>query len=424
MSHTSGGNLQLRQIKTSDLSGGLAADQLVTTPSSAQTRGQTLLWDANGSAVAGTDYSADTGAANAYVMTLATPPAAYYVGMEIAFKAANANTTASTVNVSSLGVVAITKGGTTALAGGEIAVNQIVKAIYDGTQFQGIGLQGTALTNPMTTIGDIIYGGASGVPTRLAAGTSGNVLQTNGAGAPTWVAPGGGGGGSSLYGVSGIITWLSGDNLTGLSDGNFVTTWPNLAISGSGYAAQAQATSTSNYPIYKTAILNGLPIVRFAGTGWYRVVSCTGEPAWTFFAVLKITSLANSYTAILKTSWFSDLTGYFIKSSGKSALYVNGASNYDGSGAVTMNNSTFYIISGVIGPQASSTQVALSADGSISGQNQSNSNTTNQVVIGNDYSNVNRSFTGDLAEFLVYNNALTSTQVTSVSNSLKTKYGL
>lgn len=47
------------------------------------------------------------------------------------------------------------------------------------------------LTNPMTTEGDMIYGGTSGTPERLAAGTSGYLLQTNGPGAaPTWVAPG------------------------------------------------------------------------------------------------------------------------------------------------------------------------------------------------------------------------------------------
>jgi hypothetical protein len=49
------------------------------------------------------------------------------------------------------------------------------------------------LSNPMTTEGDIIYGGASGAPTRLAAGTAGDLLQTNGAGtAPTWVTATGG----------------------------------------------------------------------------------------------------------------------------------------------------------------------------------------------------------------------------------------
>lgn len=52
---------------------------------------------------------------------------------------------------------------------------------------------GGGMTNPMTTAGDIIYGGSSGTPTRLAAGTNGDVL-TLAAGVPTWAAGGGGGG--------------------------------------------------------------------------------------------------------------------------------------------------------------------------------------------------------------------------------------
>ena len=53
---------------------------------------------------------------------------------------------------------------------------------------------GGGLTNPMTTGGDIIYGGGSGVPTRLANGTAGQVLQSNGTTlAPSWVAASGGG---------------------------------------------------------------------------------------------------------------------------------------------------------------------------------------------------------------------------------------
>jgi len=47
------------------------------------------------------------------------------------------------------------------------------------------------MTNPMTTGGDLIYGGASGVATRLANGTAGQVLQSNGTTlAPTWGAAG------------------------------------------------------------------------------------------------------------------------------------------------------------------------------------------------------------------------------------------
>ncbi len=49
------------------------------------------------------------------------------------------------------------------------------------------------LTNPMTAQGDIIYGGADGVPTRLGKGTASQVLKMNaGETAPEWAASTGG----------------------------------------------------------------------------------------------------------------------------------------------------------------------------------------------------------------------------------------
>ena len=51
----------------------------------------------------------------------------------------------------------------------------------------------TSMSNPMTAQGDVIYGGASGTPTRLAKGTAGQVLTMNsGATAPEWQTPSGG----------------------------------------------------------------------------------------------------------------------------------------------------------------------------------------------------------------------------------------
>jgi len=48
---------------------------------------------------------------------------------------------------------------------------------------------GSGMTNPMTAIGDIIYGSTAttpSIPARLAAGASGHVLTSNGAAAPSW----------------------------------------------------------------------------------------------------------------------------------------------------------------------------------------------------------------------------------------------
>lgn len=78
---------------------------------------------------------ADTGAANAYAVAL-SPAVALFTGMEINFKAAHANSGASTLALNGGSAKAITKAGTTALAGGEIAANQIIKVIYDGTEWQ------------------------------------------------------------------------------------------------------------------------------------------------------------------------------------------------------------------------------------------------------------------------------------------------
>jgi hypothetical protein len=45
---------------------------------------------------------------------------------------------------------------------------------------------GAVLVNPMDSAGDMVYGGASGVATKLDSGTAGQVLLSNGAAAPTW----------------------------------------------------------------------------------------------------------------------------------------------------------------------------------------------------------------------------------------------
>lgn len=86
-------------------------------------------------------------------------------------------------------------------------------------------------TNPMTASGDIIYGGASGTPTRLAKGTDDQVL-TLASGVPTW-ADATGGGGATVY----FDSYLSA-NQTGINMNNsaikiaFNTTTVNV---GSGF---------------------------------------------------------------------------------------------------------------------------------------------------------------------------------------------
>jgi len=85
-------------------------------------------------------YAEDSGSSDAYAVTLTPAPTAYVKGMVVNFKANTANTGAATLNVNSLGAVAIKKQGTIDVATGDILAGQLVTVIYDGTNFQMVNL--------------------------------------------------------------------------------------------------------------------------------------------------------------------------------------------------------------------------------------------------------------------------------------------
>jgi hypothetical protein len=96
-------------------------------------------------------YAADAGASDTYAVTLPIVPSSYYTGMIVEFKANTANTGAATLNVNSLGAKTIKKNATSDLSDNDIAANQIVQVIYDGTNFQL--LSPTAVASPKMILG-------------------------------------------------------------------------------------------------------------------------------------------------------------------------------------------------------------------------------------------------------------------------------
>jgi hypothetical protein len=181
-------------------------------------------------------YAADSGAANVYAVTLAPVPGAYAAGLQVTFKAANANTGASTLNVNGLGAEAIKKsGGATALATGDILAGQIVSVVYDGTNFQiQTGLTGPAGATGGTGIagGDLFLLGApdatnlpNGVgipglyygPDIIPASPTGYDDEFNGsslAGAWTWLQQG-----AAVATVAGSLVAVEGDYTTAVLRG-------------------------------------------------------------------------------------------------------------------------------------------------------------------------------------------------------------
>ena len=88
--------------------------------------------------------SNDTGSANAYAIALTPAVTAYVAGQVFHFKAGNASTGASTLNVNALGTKNIKKKNDQDIAAGDIEQNAIVSVIYDGTSFQMLSQLGTS----------------------------------------------------------------------------------------------------------------------------------------------------------------------------------------------------------------------------------------------------------------------------------------
>lgn len=118
-------------------------------------------------------YAAGVYAAGVYAVTLSPAATVYTAGMVVRFKADTANTAGAVdINVNALGVKNIFQSVTLELAANAIAVNQVVELVYDGTNFQLLGVHGPDFTSAEATItqNTVVVTAAHGlgiVPTRV-----------------------------------------------------------------------------------------------------------------------------------------------------------------------------------------------------------------------------------------------------------------
>ncbi len=118
-----------------------------------------------------------TGVAGADTITASvTGLAAYATGQTFRFVSAGANTGAVTLALNGLTAKAVTKTGTTALSAGDIPSGAVVEVVYDGTQFQMLGLASTG--SPTFTGTVTITGGTTFTGTAHAATSATTTLPT------------------------------------------------------------------------------------------------------------------------------------------------------------------------------------------------------------------------------------------------------
>lgn len=121
-------------------------------------------------------------------------------------------------------------------------------ASLDGTGNVPVGQLGNALSNPMTTTGDVITAASGGVAQRLAVGSTGQVLTVSG-GTPTW-----------QNAASGFA--------------NPMTTAGDLIDGGSGGAAQRLAIGSTGQVL---TVAGGVPTWANASSGFSNPMTTTGD---------------------------------------------------------------------------------------------------------------------------------------------------
>jgi hypothetical protein len=216
---------------------------------------------------------------------------AYTSGQMFAFVAGNTNTGAVTINISSLGAKAITKTGNTALVASDLIANYLYIIVYDGTQFQVVGVSSTTFAN-LTISGVLTLSGAGvqltssgtgawklpvGTTAQRPTGAAGLIRQNSTTGNPEWydtstsswlqfsqaagysvnylVVGGGGGGGYQIAGGGGAGGVISAT--TSLTAGTAYTITVGAGGAGSTSAPVVNSGTSSSFSTFGTGVGGG-----------------------------------------------------------------------------------------------------------------------------------------------------------------------
>ncbi len=236
--------------------------------------------------------------------------------------------------------------------------------------------------------------------------------------------------GPTLSYTTGLTLWFKADSLV-LNDGDAVTTWADS--SGNGYDLSQSVAGEK--PTYKTAILNGKPVVRFdGGDVLYRNSTTLPLRAHTFFAVFRentqVTSAAvfthmsatQDYDALDAFDYETDNNSYWFAAIGSAPGSPYNA-KVAGSGAAPWG-----VYSHVMATTTGTVYKDGSAGGTDSTFNQLDVNSFGGFVVGGHWIGggiyATLRLNGDIAEILYYGTNLAAGDRQTVERYLGAKYGI
>lgn len=204
--------------------------------------------------------------------------------------------------------------------------------------------------------------------------------------------------------VSGLLLWLKADWLN-LNDGDTVPIWTDA----SGNANHATAATASNRPMFKTNIVNGKPALRYDGNSDVLVLTTLLTTVRQAFIVMKWDDQVINYVPVLGGTTTYDFHGtpgssYVVWSSYSSACVTGGSGWNNGTSVgptlIPKDRTSFQLI-----------ELQTSCNATVGN-------------ISRDRSTAARSIHGDIAEVILYNTTLSTSDRQKVERYLRDKYKL
>lgn len=233
-----------------------------------------------------------------------------------------------------------------ALASGSLTTGFTAVAIAQGGTGQVTASSAFNALSPMTTAGDLILGGTGGAAARLAIGTNGQVLTSNGTTA-VWGAAAGGGT-VTINGVPSagqLTTWFNGTSIQGVTalpaanvpafTGDMTTNAGSLTTTVKGINGTLLSGLTTG--LLKNTTATGVPTIAVAGTDYLSPFSgitanfvyaspngTSGSPSFRALvaADVPIISATSQLSGTLPAAQFGALTGDVTNTSGTYATTI------------------------------------------------------------------------------------------------------
>lgn len=212
--------------------------------------------------------------------------------------------------------------------------------------------------------------------------------------------------------IAGLAAWYDADAMPVVADGAALSQWDDE----SGNARHVTQATGANQPTYRTAVLNGKPVLRFDGSTDYMDVAFTAlaQPN-TIFLVAKSTG------AVTNRQAFDSQRGGI--DTARNTLYASGGgfwAMYGGGAEVVSSTSVDAAAVQITGLFNGGSSV-LRRDGAQIASGNSGTQGCGGIRVGS-YNGSSNFWSGDVAEILVYNAALSSTDRDSVEAYLRGKW--